>query len=106
MVSNSPPGWSGWPMGPSMPASEQRQRSPFNACAVSPTIGTRLITHLMFLRRKLIHRRPAEVDAGRLLEGVGDREQFRLAVEPAGERDRERQFRLLRLVEAVGDHHG
>src|SRR5262249_13497889 len=87
-------------------AEEVHSRTPFIACAVSPTIGTWLITPLFFLRRELVHRRPAEVDAGRLLEGVGDREQFRLAVEPAGERDRERQFRLLRLAEAVGYHHG
>src|SRR5262249_59183711 len=59
-VSNSPPGWSGLAMCPSMPASEQRSRSPLLACAVSPTIGTWLITHLFFLRRELVHRRPAE----------------------------------------------
>ena len=62
-------------MCPSMPASKQRSRSPFIACAVSPTIGIWLLTHLFFLRRELVHRRPAEVDAGRLLEGVGDRER-------------------------------
>src|SRR5262249_3765596 len=105
-VSNSPPGLSGLAMWPSMPAPKQRPRSPLIASAVGPTIGTWPITHLFFLRRELVHRRPPEVDAGRLLEGVGDREQFRLAVEPAGERDRERQFRLLRLAETVGYHHG
>ena len=63
-------------MGPSLPGSRQRSRSPFLACAVSPTIGTRLITHLLLLRREPVHRRPAEVDAGGLLEGMGDGEQF------------------------------
>src|SRR5438445_3903559 len=70
------------------------------------SVGRRSCSRLagILAHRQLVHRRPPQMEARRLLVSVSDGEQFGLAIEPAREGEGRRHLRVPAFLEAVRQH--